>query len=204
MSSTPDQAVPIDLVGYEVLVGVCGGIAAYKVCQVVSELAQRGAGVTVAMTEAGMRFVGPVTFQALSNRPVLTSLWAEHDAGEVTHIARTDAADLVLIAPVTANMIGKIAGGIADDLISTLVMSAASPVVLAPAMNERMWANPVVQRNVGVLKERDFVLVGPGEGWLACRDRGPGRMAEAREILDVVTALLRTRPPKAGAPAEQG
>lgn len=197
MISKPENVLPTDLVGYEVLVGVCGGIAAYKVCQVVSELGQRGAGVTVAMTEAGARFVGPVTFQALTGRRVGTNLWGEYEAAEVAHIALTDVADLVLVAPATANMIGKIAGGIADELVSTLVLSAASPVVLAPAMNERMWANPILQRNVAALKERDYILVGPEEGWLACRGRGPGRMAEARAILDVIVDTLKATPPKA-------
>ena len=197
MISNPDNTLPTDLVGYEVLVGVCGGIAAYKVCQVVSELGQRGAGVTVAMTEAGARFVGPVTFQALTGRRVGTNLWSEYEASEIAHISQTDAADLMLIAPATANMIGKIAGGIADELVSTLVISAASPVVLAPAMNERMWANPILQDNVEALKGRGYLFVGPEEGWLACRGRGPGRMAEARTILDVVIDRLKRNRPKA-------
>ena len=196
MSSKSDTPSPTDLVGYELLVCVCGGIAAYKVCQVVSGLVQRGAGVTVAMTESGTKFVGPATFQALTGRRVLTSLWADEDVGEIRHIERTDAADLVLIAPATANIIGKIAGGIADDLVSTLVMSAASSVVVAPAMNERMWSNPVVQRNVAALQELNYILLGPGEGWLACRAWGPGRMVEAEQILEVVVERLKVEPPR--------
>ncbi len=189
-----------DLDGYETLVAVCGGIAAYKVCQVVSELVQRGAGVSVAMTKAARKFVGSVTFQALTGRPVLEGLWSSAEPADIQHIERTDAADLILIAPATANIVGKIAAGIADDLVSTLVISAVSPVVLAPAMNNHMWANPVVQENVTRLESRGFLLVGPGEGWLACGSVGMGRMAEPAEILEVVTATLKARPPKAGAP----
>jgi phosphopantothenoylcysteine decarboxylase/phosphopantothenate--cysteine ligase len=184
------------LAGYEVLIGVCGGIAAYKVCEVVSTLVQRGAGVTVAMTGAARKFVGPVTFQALSGRPVLTSMWHADEAARVRHVSVTDAADLLLIAPATANIIGKTAAGIADDLVSTLVVGAASPVLVAPAMNERMWGNPVVQRNVTTLARLGFKFVGPGVGWLACGTVGAGRMAEAGEILDAAVSILKTNPPK--------
>lgn len=187
---------PAELSGYEVLVGVCGGIAAYKVCEVVSTLVQRGAGVNVAMTRAARKFVGPVTFQALTGRRVLTSLWQSGETADMQHITLSGAADLMLIAPATANTIGKIAAGIADDLVSTLVVSAASPVVLAPAMNDRMWANPIVQDNVASLTERGYGLVGPGEGWLACGRVGPGRMAEASEILDCVIPMLKAKPAK--------
>ena len=185
-----------DLSGYEILTCVCGGIAAYKVCEVVSKLVQRGAGVTVAMTRSAKKFVGPTTFQALTGRPVLTSLWSAADPEDVQHIALTGAADLVLIAPATANILGKIASGIADDVVTTLVISAASPVILAPAMNERMWANAIVQENMANLKRCGFTMVGPGEGWLACRSIGPGRMAEPSEILDIVVAKLKSQPPK--------
>lgn len=196
MHPKPDTAATSDLGGYEVLACVCGGIAAYKVCDVVSKLVQRGAGVTVAMTRAAKKFVGPTTFQALTGRPVLTSLWSAADPDDVQHIALTAAADLVLIAPATANIIGKIAAGIADDVVTTLVISAASPVVLAPAMNDRMWANAIVQSNVAALKKHGFTMVGPGEGWLACRIIGPGRMAEPTEILETVVAKLKSLPAK--------
>ncbi len=194
---TTEKTQPLDLVGYEVLVGVCGGIAAYKVCHVVSELVQRGAGVTVAMTEAATQFVGAVTFQALCGRPVLTDMWAADDIAQIQHIERTSRADLLLVAPTTANMIGKIAGGIADEFVSTLVIGAASPVVLAPAMNDRMWANPVVKRNVAMLGELGYTFVGPAEGWLACRSIGPGRMVEPRQIVDTIVPILKSSPPKA-------
>lgn len=197
MTSKPERSNNgVDLTGYELLVGVCGGIAAYKVCEVVSTLVQRGSGVTVTMTKAAKKFVGPATFPALTGRRVLTSLWQYDDAPDVQHIALTGSADLMLIAPATANTIGKIAAGIADDIVSTLVISAASPVILAPAMNDRMWANPIVQRNVESLSERGYKFVGPGEGWLACRSVGPGRMAEASEILLCVIEMLKANRPK--------
>ena len=196
MHPEPDTAATTDLGGYEVLACVCGGIAAYKVCEVVSKLVQRGVGVTVAMTRSARKFVGPTTFQALTGRRVLTSLWSTDDPDDVQHIAMTGAADLVLIAPATANIIGKIAAGIADDVVTTLVISTASPVILAPAMNDRMWANPIVQQNVAALKKHGYFLVGPGEGWLACRSIGPGRMAEPTDILETVVAKLKSQPPK--------
>ena len=196
MTNKADTSATTDLSGYEVLACVCGGIAAYKVCEVVSKLVQRGAGVTVAMTRSARKFVGPTTFQALTGRRVLTGLWSADDPDDVQHIALTGTADLVLIAPATANIIGKVASGVADDVVTTLVISAASPVVLAPAMNDRMWANPIVQRNVATLKQHGFTLVGPGEGWLACRSIGPGRMAEPGEILETVIAKLKSQPPK--------
>ena len=202
MSSTSDPSVHGNLERYEVIVGVSGGIAAYKACEVVSKLVQSGAGVTVAMTRAARKFVGPVTFQALTGRDVLSSLWDFDERCGVRHITLTSAADLMLIAPATANIIGKIAGGIADDLLSTLVISADSPVVLAPAMNDRMWSNPIVKGNVSRLAELGYRFVGPGEGWLACGTLGPGRMAESHEIFEVIVGMLKANPPKMdGTPA---
>ncbi len=193
MKKQSDTILSLDLAGGEVLVAVCGGIAAYKVCYVVSELVQRGAGVTVAMTEAATRLVTPTTFEALSRRGVLRSMWTSKSSASMQHIAVTESVDLILVAPATANMIGKIAAGIADDLVSTMILSAASPVVLAPAMNERMWANQVVRENAARLTERGYLLVGPAEGWLACGSVGPGRLAEPGEILEAVTAILKER-----------
>lgn len=192
MKRTPPKTPALaDLAGSEVLVAVCGGIAAYKVCYVVSELVQRGAGVTVAMTPAARKFVGPATFEALSGRPVLRSMWTSKAATDVQHISVTESADLLLIAPATANIIGKIACGIADDLVSTLVISAASPVVIAPAMNDRMWSSRAVQDNMAKLTERGCVTIGPAEGWLACGTVGPGRMVEPGEIMDVIEPILK-------------
>ena len=186
-----------DLAGYEVVVGVCGGIAAYKVCSVVSDLVQRGAGVQVAMTKAARKFIGPVTFQALTARPVFRTMWRSHDDRGQQHIQLTESADLMLIAPATANMIGKVAHGIADDLVSTLIMSADCPVMFAPSMNERMWNNTVVQANVKNLQQEGHLFVGPEEGWLACRTVGAGRLAEPPAIVEAVARRLRSEPPRA-------
>jgi phosphopantothenoylcysteine synthetase/decarboxylase len=195
-TSEPDQAG--DLAGYEVLVAVCGGIAAYKVCTVVSQLVQRGAGVTVAMSRAARKFVGPITFQALSGRKVLTSLWQATTDYDAEHIHVTERADLCIVAPATANIIGKIVSGIADDVVSTLLASVRERVLLAPAMNTRMWENPFVQGNVARLKEAGFQLVGPGEGWLACRTVGTGRMAEPEEIIAAAVQILKAQGPRSG------
>lgn len=194
MSSSSESG--IDLQGYELLVAVCGGIAAYKVCTVVSRLVQRGAGVTVAMSEAAMRFVGPLTFQSLSGRRVLTSLWQATEDYDSQHIHVTERADLCVVAPATANIIGKVAGGLADDLVSTLLAAVGSPVLLAPAMNTRMWENKLVQANIARLVDSGYHLIGPGEGWLACRTMGKGRMFEADEIVEAAVALLKSQPPR--------
>jgi phosphopantothenoylcysteine decarboxylase/phosphopantothenate--cysteine ligase len=179
-----------DLAGTEIVVAVCGGIAAYKVCTVVSRLVQRGAGVSVMMTGAARRFVGKQTFQALSGRSVQTSLWQPPPSHTPRHLDLTEAADLMLIAPATANTIGKIAAGVGDDLLSTTVLGAACPVVLAPAMNTRMWENPIVQRNVEALRELGYRFIEPGTGWQACRTTGTGRMAEPDDILAEIDRIL--------------
>ena len=182
-----------DLSGHEVLVGVAGGIAAYKVCEVVSRLVQRGAGVTVAMTRAARRFVGPVTFQALSGRKVLTSLW-DAEAKDIQHIDASLSASAMLIAPATADIIARIATGMADDIVTSLVLTCRAPILVAPAMNSRMWENVAVQRNVNMLRERGFLIVGPGSGWMACREVGEGRMAESSEIVERLGSILRPGP----------
>ena len=189
-----------ELTGYEVVVGVCGGIAAYKTAALVSALVQRSAGVTVAMTAAAKHFVGPLTFEALTARQVFTSPWESTAYFDPQHIRLSEGADLMVIAPATANILGKVAHGLADDLVSTMVMSAACPVLLAPAMNTRMWENPIVQDNVKSLAARGYLQVPPGEGWLACRTIGAGRMAEPDEILARTIELLKARPPKHAAP----
>jgi phosphopantothenoylcysteine decarboxylase/phosphopantothenate--cysteine ligase len=193
--SRVDHAEPAgDLTGREVVVGVCGGIAAYKVCSVVSALVQRGCGVTCVMTRSARRFVTPLTFEALSGRKVLLSLWRPDYAYDAQHIQLTDRADLFLIAPATANIIAKIACGIADDLLSTLMAAVACPVIVAPTMNDRMWSNPVVQANVNRLRELGFMIVGPGDGWLACRSVGAGRMEEPEALVEAVATQLRALP----------
>jgi len=195
---TADVPVTGELRGYELLVCVTGGIAAFKVAQLVSQLVQAGCGVTVAMTRHARRFVGATTFRALTGRPVLTSLWSADESDAMPHLRPTEVADLVLVAPATANILGKLAHGIADDLVSTLLLAADGPVLLAPAMNARMWRHPAVQRNVALLREQGCLLVGPQEGWLACGDVGVGRMSEPEELLAAVRSELLRRPPRAG------
>ena len=175
-----------------VVVAVCGGIAAYKVCGVVSTLVQRGIDVTVVMTEAATRFVGPVTFQALTARPVLVDLFDARLSDDPQHIHVTGRADLLLVAPATADMIAKAACGICDDLVSTMLVAARCPIVFAPSMNEAMWANKVVQSNVKRLEVLGYGLVGPVSGWMACRSTGMGRMAEADDIVGEILSLLES------------
>jgi phosphopantothenoylcysteine decarboxylase/phosphopantothenate--cysteine ligase len=190
---TADTGQP-PLVGYEVLVCVCGGIAAFKIAALVSELTQLGCGVSVAMTRHARRFVGPTTFQALTGRPVATSLWSK--TGEISHLSLTAAADLVVVAPATANIIGKLAHGIADDLVSTLLLGVDSPVLLAPAMNVRMWEHASVQRNAAWLRDAGILFVGPEKGRLACGTTGRGRMSEPEALLDAIRKQLLRRSPK--------
>jgi phosphopantothenoylcysteine synthetase/decarboxylase len=185
------------LAGYEVVVCITGGIAAYKVAALVSALVQDGCGVTTAMTESARRFVGATTFRALTSRPVLTSLWRATRSGHMAHLGPAASADLIVVAPATANIIGKLAGGIADDLVSTLLLGSGCPVLLAPAMNVRMWRHPAVRRNVAFLREHGFLLVGPEEGWLACGDIGPGRMSAPEALLGAVRTQLLRSPPRA-------
>ncbi len=189
----PADAPDVDAARYagrEVVVAVCGGIAAYKVASVVSALVQRAAGVTVAMTESARQFVGPVTFRALTARPVLTDLFSAEHSDDPQHIRLTRHADLMLVAPATANMIGKVACGICDDLVATILVAAECPVLFAPAMNDAMWRHPAVTANVEKLKSFGYPFVGPAEGWLACRSSGPGRMAEPDDILAAIDDLL--------------
>lgn len=185
-----------DLAGYEVVIGVGGGIAAYKVCTLVSRLVQRGCGVTVAMTEAGTKFVTPLTFQALTRRQVFTTMWEMQGYYDPQHLALTEMADLFVVAPATADLIGKFAAGIGDDLVTTLMLGRDCPALLAPAMNTRMWENLIVQRNVATLRQLNHAFVEPAEGWLACGTVGRGRMAEPETILDAVAEALRSEPPR--------
>lgn len=178
----------------EILVGVTGGIAAYKAAELVSRLRQRGAAVTVAMTAAATRFVQPLTFAALSGRAVITDLFARPEAYEAEHVALAAKTQLAIVAPATANLLAKLAAGIADDALTTILVSLECPILLAPAMNHRMWANRVVQRNVAAVRELGCHIVGPEEGWLACGEKGIGRMAAPEAILRSAEALLAAAP----------
>src|SRR3954466_5440050 len=186
---TPAPPVPV-LKGRELVVGVCGGIAAYKVADVVSKLVQLGAGVTVVMTAEAQQFVTPLTFEALSGRKVRTSTFHLVDAGDPQHIGLTERADLMLVAPATSNVIAKVAHGLCDDLVSLMVCAAACPVVFAPAMNNRMWDHPVARENVAKLAGLGYRFIGPEPGWLACRNVGVGRLSEAGKIVEEVTRML--------------
>jgi phosphopantothenoylcysteine decarboxylase/phosphopantothenate--cysteine ligase len=174
-----------------ILLGVSGGIAAYKAADLTSKLVQAGAEVTVVMTESATRFVTPLTFEAVSRRRVFADMWSSDKDFNPTHIALADWADVVVIAPATANIIGKLVHGIADDLLSTVLLSVDVPVVVAPAMNKRMWENRVVQENVRRLKDLGYHLIEPGEGYLACGTVGIGRLAEVKDIIDFVGTLLK-------------
>ncbi len=166
----------------EIIVGVTGGIAAYKAADLVSKLAQADVAVTVVMTSAATKFVGTATFAALSGRAVITdSFDAAHPLGPHIEVARR--AELFCVAPATANFLAQTANGMASDLLSTLYLCFQGNVVMAPAMNCEMWAKPSVQRNVKQLVEDGVTMVGPGEGWLSCREKGAGRMSEVQEIM---------------------
>ena len=190
-STPPPPPLPEQkLKGREIIVGVCGGIAAYKVADSVSKLVQLGAGVTVVMTPDATRFVTPLTFEALSGRKVHTDIFQQTDPGDTQHIGLTERADLMLVAPATANTIAKIAAGLCDDLVTLMVAAAACPVVFAPAMNNRMWDNPIAQENVAKLQKLGYRFIGPEAGWLACRNVGAGRLSEAQKIVEQVTGML--------------
>lgn len=178
--------------GREIVLCVTGSIAAYKAADLASDLRQRGANVTVAMTDAAQRLVAPITFEAVSGNRVATTMWPPPGTRPLDHISLADRAELIIVAPATANFLGKAAAGIADDVVTATVMAAfpSVPVLVAPAMNDGMWANPVVQRNVKTLTELGYKMVGPGEGWLACGTKGVGRMAEPGEIIEAVEAAL--------------
>ncbi len=169
-----------------IIVGVTGGIAAYKVVDVVSRLKKQRANVEVIMTENATKFVTPLTFQTLALNPVYVEMFKEPRNWDVEHISLAEKADLFLIAPATANIIGKIANGIADDLLTTTIMATKSKVIFAPAMNTNMYLNPIVQDNIDKLKNLGYEFIEPGVGILACQTYGPGRMAEPVDIVEYV------------------
>jgi phosphopantothenoylcysteine decarboxylase/phosphopantothenate--cysteine ligase len=177
--------------GREVLVGVSGGIAAYKTAAMVSQMVQLGVRVQVAMTPAAQQFVGTATFAALTGRPVATQVFDDRQFPLGAHIMLAEQCELMCVAPATADYLAKTAAGIADDLLSTLYLSFTGPVLMAPAMNSDMWAKPAVQRNVQQLQRDGVIVVEPDSGWLSCRKSGPGRMADAdriyRHIRDALT-----------------
>ena len=188
-----DSSDASSLKGREILLAIGGGIAGYKSCDLVSKLVQRGAGVTVVMTTAATKFVTPLTFQTLSARPVLADAWTLPDSSDPQHIGLTERADLMIVAPATADVLAKAAHGLCDDLVSLLINASACPVVFAPSMNNRMWANPITQKNAKTLIDAGYQFIGPDAGWLACRNVGAGRMSEPAAIVDFVIAQLSSK-----------
>lgn len=179
--------------GKTVLLGVSGGIAAYKAAAVCSKLAQAGADVRVIMTESATKFVAPLTFQTLSRHDVIVDTFDEKDASVVSHIDLADRADVVVIAPATANVIGKIVLGLADDMLSTTLLATMAPILVAPAMNVHMYTHPAVQANMQKLAERGVRFIEPGTGQLACGYVGKGRLAEPEEIVAAVERFFQEK-----------
>ncbi len=176
-----------------IVLGVCGGIAAYKSVELLRLLIKQGANVRVIMTQNAREFVGPLTFEALCGQAVCTSLFEKGADASIKHIEWAEQADAVVIAPATANIIGKLAGGVADDALSTFIMAVTCPVVLCPSMNTHMFANKAVQRNVAQLKTDGYFVIEPETGKLACGITGPGRLPEPVDIMD---RLMRCLAPK--------
>jgi phosphopantothenoylcysteine decarboxylase/phosphopantothenate--cysteine ligase len=174
----------------KIILGVTGGIAAYKAAELVRELVRSGAEVFVVMTHSAQAFITPLTFQTLSGNKVTTELFSLIEESEIGHIALADRAELLVIAPATANIIGKIAGGIADDMLTTIVMTTKAPVLLAPAMNVHMWENPICQENIQKLRSRGFHFIDPEAGELACGYEGKGRLAEIPAIVEEIRSIL--------------
>jgi len=168
---------------YHIVVGVTGSIAAYKAIDVVSNLKKTGNSVTVIMTLNAQRFVHPVTFQTLSHNRVITSLFTENEDYDPNHVSLAERADLIVVAPATANFIGKVASGIADDALTCTVMAARSPVIIAPAMNDGMYLNPIVQENIRKLENYGYKMIAPEEGRLCTGKVGIGRLASLERIL---------------------
>jgi phosphopantothenoylcysteine decarboxylase/phosphopantothenate--cysteine ligase len=181
------------LTGKRILLGISGGIAAYKAAELVRLLVRAGADVRVAMTEAGARFVTPVTLQALSAQPVWTDLWDARVPDNMGHIELSRDRELIVVAPATADFMAKVAHGLADDLLSTLCLARRCPLLLAPAMNVEMWENAATQRNLHLLQEHGVMLAGPAAGEQACGEVGMGRMLEAAQILSEIENFFQPK-----------
>jgi len=178
--------------GRKIILGVTGSIAAYKAADLASRLVKLGAEVTPVMTAAAQRFVTPLTLQTLARQPVAADLWDEGNGWRPGHIGLAEHADLLLVAPATADVIAQFAAGLAPDLLSSIYLMARCPVVLAPAMNGAMWTHPATAANVATLKARGVKFIGPEEGMLACGYEGIGRLWAVDGIVDFVVGLLRT------------
>lgn len=187
-----DETPPV----HTVVLAVTGGIAAYKVCEVVRRLRDHDIAVRVAMTRAATQLVGPTTFAALSGHRVITSLWEDPHPQQIAHVRWAESCDLFCVAPATAGFIAKMAHGIADDFASTLHLAVAAPVLVAPAMEDDMFRSPAVQRNLDTLRQRGVQVLGPGTGALASGRHGPGRMLEPCHIVEAVLRTLESGPPQ--------
>jgi phosphopantothenoylcysteine decarboxylase/phosphopantothenate--cysteine ligase len=181
-----------------IALGVTGGIGAYKAVEITRGLQKQGHDVTAIMTRSAERFIGPLTFEAITRREVITDLWTPGSNAEIEHIALASTIDLLVVAPATANVIGKFAGGIADDFLSSLYLATTAPVLMAPAMNSNMFAHPAVVRNLEILAARGVMFVEPGEGYLACGWIGKGRLAEPTDVVEAAMRVLRPRGALAG------
>ena len=175
-----------------VVVGVSGGVAVYKALDVISRLRKKDVEVHVIMTKSATEFVTPLSFQSLSQNMVITDMFAEPKAWEIQHISLAKKADLMLIVPATANIIGKVANGIADDMLSTTIMATKAPVVFCPAMNTNMYENPIVQRNISLLKELGYEFIEPASGRLACGDEGKGKLQDTEIIAEETLRRLHS------------
>lgn len=178
------------LAGKKVLVGLTGGIACYKVPYLVRFLHKEDAEVQVVMTEAATKFITPLTLESVSNRPVAVELFPESQYVSTRHIDLAEWPDMIVVAPATANFIGKVASGVSDDLLTTIICATPRPVMIAPAMNPQMWNNPVTQKNLAFLRDLGYLFVEPGEGDMACDHVGVGRMAEPDQIFAQVKTFL--------------
>lgn len=176
--------------GREIILGVTGSIAAYKAVYLARELIKRGANVHVVPTKNAMHFVTPLTFQTVTGNPVTTEMFELLSGSEIGHVSLADRAHITVVAPATANVIGKVANGLADDFLSTMIMATKVPVLFAPAMNTVMWESPAVRRNVALLKEAGYHFVEPAVGELACKAQGQGKMAEPETIIECIEDVL--------------
>ncbi|MEN6520621.1 MAG: bifunctional phosphopantothenoylcysteine decarboxylase/phosphopantothenate--cysteine ligase CoaBC [Armatimonadota bacterium] len=190
MQNIEESCPRTELTGKTIILGVTGSIAAYKSAEIASRLTQMGASVHVIMTKSACELVGPATFRALTHNPVLVNLWDEPKANEIVHVKLPERADLTLIAPATANIIGKLANGIADDMLTTAALVVRGPVLIAPAMNPKMYTNPVVIGNMDRLKNLGWKFIEPEEGRVACGDEGVGRLANPDTIVAAVMAAI--------------
>jgi len=174
----------------QIILGICGGIAAYKCCELTRLLVKEGTDVHCVLTKAGAEFVTPLTLQTLSGNQVHTEMFNLVEESDVAHISLADRADLVLVAPATADIIAKVASGICDELLTTVICATKAPVLFAPSMNVNMWKNPITQDNISKLKKHGYHFIEPDEGVLACGYEGKGRLPEPQTIIETVSTLL--------------